>query len=384
MTATRAEYGMLKNVIDRIEKSAELELCLLVTGTHLVPEYGMTVGEIEQDGYPVAEKIDVLLASDTPVSVSKTMGMTMISFAEAFERHMPDCLVVLGDRYEILAVCSAAMNVGIPIVHISGGETTQGAIDESIRHCITKMSYLHFAACEAYRQRIIQLGEEPDRVYNFGDVGIESVRLVPVMSKQELEQSIDFLLDKPYMSVTFHPVTLEVQEAERQMQELLEALEDFNDMKFIFTKANADAGGRKINRMIDSFVADHDNCVAYASLGIKRYVNLLRFSEGMIGNSSSGIREAPTIGIPTINIGNRQKGRLQADSILNCVPEKKEIIKAVRESQKQSFKERARNTVNPYGDGNASERIVQTITEYLYQDKICLEKKFYDVDFKAM
>lgn len=384
MTATRAEYGMLKNVIERIEKSAELELCLLVTGTHLVPEYGMTVGEIEQDGYPIAEKIDVLLASDTPVSVSKTMGMAMISFAEVFERHKPDCLVVLGDRYEILAVCSAAMNAGIPIVHISGGETTQGAIDESVRHCITKMSYLHFASCEVYRQRIIQLGEEPDRVYNYGDVGLESVRLVPVMSRQELEQSIDFLLDRPYMSVTFHPVTLEVQEAERQMQELLDALEEFNDMKFIFTKANADAGGRKINKMIDSFVAGHDNCAAYASLGIKRYVNLLRFSEGMIGNSSSGIREAPTIGIPTINIGNRQKGRLQADSILNCAPKKEEIIKAVRESQTQSFKERARNTVNPYGDGNTSERIVQTITEYLYQDKICLEKRFYDVNFRTM
>lgn len=384
MTATRAEYGMLKNVIGRIEKSAELELCLLVTGTHLVPEYGMTVGEIEQDGYPIAEKIDVLLASDTPVSVSKTMGMTMISFAEVFERHKPDCLVVLGDRYEILAVCSAAMNAGIPIVHISGGETTQGAIDESVRHCITKMSYLHFASCEVYRQRIIQLGEEPGRVYNYGDVGLESVRLVPVMSRQELEQSIDFLLDRPYMSVTFHPVTLEVQEAERQMQELLDALEEFNDMKFIFTKANADAGGRKINKMIDSFVAGHDNCAAYASLGIKRYVNLLRFSEGMIGNSSSGIREAPTIGIPTINIGNRQKGRLQADSILNCAPKKEEIIKAVRESQTQSFKERARNTVNPYGDGNTSERIVQTITEYLYQDKICLEKRFYDVNFRTM
>lgn len=379
VTATRAEYGMLKNVIDKIEKSVELELCLLVTGTHLVSEYGMTVGEIEQDGYPIAEKIDVLLASDTPVSVSKTMGMTMISFAEVFERQKPDCLLVLGDRYEILAVCSAAMNAGIPIAHISGGETTQGAIDESIRHCITKMSYLHFAACEVYRQRIIQLGEEPDRVYNFGDVGLESVRLVPMMSRQELEQSIDFLLDKPYMSVTFHPVTLEVQAAEQQMQELLDALDEFHDMKFIFTKANADAGGRKINKMIDSFVAEHDNCAAYASLGIKRYVNLLRFSEGMIGNSSSGIREAPTIGIPTVNIGNRQKGRLQADSILNCAPEKEEIIRTVRESQRQSFKERARNTVNPYGDGNASERIVQTITEYLYQDKICLEKRFYDV-----
>lgn len=381
VTATRAEYGMLKNVIARIEKSEELELCLMVTGTHFAPEYGMTVKEIEQDGFPIAEKIDVLLASDTPSAVSRTMGLTIMSFAEAFERQQPDCLVVLGDRYEILAVCSAAMNAGIPIVHISGGETTQGAIDESIRHCITKMSYLHFAGCETYRRRIIQLGEEPDRVYNFGDVGIEAIRLVPEMSKQELEESIGFTLDRPYMSVTFHPVTLEVQEAERQMQELLQALEYFGDMKFVITKANADAGGRRINKMIDPFVAAHDNCAAYASLGIKRYVNLLRFSEGMIGNSSSGIREAPTIGIPTVNIGNRQKGRLQADSIINCAPKTEEIIQAVVESQTELFRERARNTVNPYGDGNSSERIVRTITEYLYQDKICLEKKFYDVDF---
>ena len=381
VTATRAEYGILKNVIDKIEKSDRLELCLMVTGTHLVPEYGMTVGEIEQDGYPIAEKVDILLSSDTPASVSKTMGLAMISFAEAFERQRPDCLVVLGDRYELVSVCSAAMNAGIPIVHISGGETTQGAIDESVRHCITKMSYLHFPACEIYRKRIIQLGEEPERVYNFGDVGVESVRLIPEMTRQELEQSIEFRLDKPYMSVTFHPVTLESREAEQQMRELLGALDTFEDMKFVFTKANADTGGRKINEMIDAFVSVHRNCAAFASLGIRRYINLLRFSDGIIGNSSSGIVEAPAIGIPTVNIGNRQKGRLQADSILNCTPEREEIIRAIRESQTKAFREHARQTVNPYGDGNTSEKIVKTITEYLYQDKICLEKKFYDVEF---
>lgn len=381
VTATRAEYGILKNVIDKIEKSDQLELCLMVTGTHLVAEYGMTVKEIEQDGYPIAERINILMASDTPASVSKTMGMAMISFAEAYERQKPDCLVVLGDRYELVSVCSAAMNAGIPIMHISGGETTQGAIDESVRHCITKMSYLHFPACETYRKRIIQLGEEPDRVYNFGDVGVEAVRMIPAMTKPELEQSIGFSLDKPYMSVTFHPVTLEVHDAEQQMQELLNALDTFGEMKFVFTKANADAGGRRINEMIDAFAKEHGNCAAFASLGIKRYINLLRFSDGIIGNSSSGIVEAPAIGIPTVNIGNRQKGRLQADSIINCIPKKDEIIEAVRESQTMEFKECARNTVNPYGDGNTSERIVQTITEYLYQGKVYLEKKFYDVDF---
>lgn len=381
VTATRAEYGILKNVIDKIEKSKRLELCLLVTGTHLIAEYGLTVREIEQDGYPIAEKIEILMASDTAVSVSKTMGVTMLSFAEVFERHKPDCLVVLGDRYEMLAVCCAAMNAGIPIVHISGGETTQGAIDESVRHCITKMSYLHFPACETYRKRIIQLGEEPDRVYNYGDVGVEAARLIPVITKQELEKSIGFLLDKPYMSVTFHPATLEGEEAEQQMQELLDALQDFENMKFIFTKANADAGGRKMNAMMEKFVAEHDNCAVFASLGMKRYINLLRHSDGIIGNSSSGIVEAPTIGIPTVNIGNRQRGRLQADSVINCAPQKLEIIEAVKTSQTAEFRERARHTVNPYGDGSTSERIVQTITEYLYRSKICLEKKFHDIDF---
>ncbi len=381
VTATRAEYGILKNVIDRIEKSEQLKLCLMVTGTHLVSEYGMTVREIEEDGYPIAERIDVLMSSDSPSSVSKTMGLVMISFAEAFERQKPDCLVVLGDRYELLAVCSAAMNAGIPIAHISGGETTQGAIDESVRHCITKMSYLHFPACEIYRQRIIQLGEEPDRVYNFGDVGVEALRLVPEMTKQELEQSIGFALDKPYMSVTFHPVTLEAHDAEKQMRELLDALEEIKDMKFVFTKANADAGGRKLNEMMEAFAAKHDNCVVFASLGIKRYINLLRYSDGIVGNSSSGIVEAPSLGIPTVNIGNRQKGRLQADSIINCEPDKAEIITAIGESQTTLFKDKVKHTVNPYGDGNTSERIVQTITKYLYQDKISLEKKFYDVDF---
>lgn len=381
VTATRAEYGILKNVIERIEKSEQLELCLMVTGTHLAAEYGMTVQEIEQDGYPIAERIDVLLSSDSPVSVSKTMGLVMISFAEAFERQKPDCLVVLGDRYELLAVCSAAMNAGIPIAHISGGETTQGAIDESVRHCITKMSYLHFPACETYRRRIIQLGEEPERVYNFGDVGVEAVRMIPEMTKTELEQSIDFALDKPYMSVTFHPVTLEVYEAEKQMRELLGALEEIDDMKFIFSKANADAGGRKMNELMEAFVAEHDNCVVFASLGIRRYINLLRYSDGIVGNSSSGIVEAPSLGIPTVNIGNRQKGRLQADSIINCKPDKADILAAVSRSQTALFKDQAKHTVNPYGDGNTSERIVQTITEYLYQDKIHLEKKFYDVHF---
>lgn len=383
VTATRAEYGILKNVIDKIYLSEELELCLMVTGAHLDPTYGMTVKEIEEDGYPIEEKIDILLSSNTPIAVSKTMGLAMISFAEAFDRQKPDLLIVLGDRYELLSVCSAAMNAQIPIAHISGGETTQGAIDESVRHCITKMSYLHFPGCEEYRKRIIQLGEAPERVYNLGDVGVEVIRTMPKMTKQELEESIGFSLDKPYLSVTFHPTTLELDETEEQMGELLHALEAYPEMIFVFTKANADANGKIINTMIDEYVGSHANCVAFASLGSKRYLNLLRYSNGVLGNSSSGIVEAPVFGIPTINIGNRQKGRLQADSILNCEPKENQIIEMIAKSQSREFVELARKVKNPYGDGDTSKEIVRVITEYLYQNKISLEKKFYDIVFQT-
>lgn len=379
VTATRAEYGILKNVIDKIEKSERLELCLMVTGTHLVEEYGMTVEEIEQDGYEISEKIDMLLSSNTCTSISKSMGLAMILFAEAFERQKPDMLVVLGDRYELLSVCSAAMNARIPIAHISGGETTQGAIDECVRHCITKLSYLHFPSCEIYRKRIIQLGEEPDRVYNFGDVGVEMIQTISKMTKQELETSLGFMLDKPYLSVTFHPVTLEDGESEKQMREVLSALDAFSGMKFVFTKANADAGSKFINNLIDQYVELHDNCIAFTSLGIRRYLSLLQYSNGVLGNSSSGIVEAPSLGIPTINVGNRQKGRLQADSILNCAPERDQIIKMIEKSQCKDFIKQAKRTSNPYGNGDTSSQIVRVIVEYLYQDKINLEKKFYDI-----
>lgn len=381
ITATRAEYGILKNVIQRIYQSDMLELCLMVTGTHLISEYGMTVQEIVEDGYPIAEKVDILLSSDTPASISKTMGMAMILFAEAFERQQPDLVVVLGDRYELLAVCSAAMNARIPLAHISGGETTQGAIDEVVRHCLTKMSYLHFPACEEYRKRIIQLGEEPERVFNYGDVGVEMIRTLPRMSREQLEKSINFSLDKPYMSVTFHPVTLEPDTAQQQMQEILDSLSAFPEMKFVITKANADAGGKIINEMIDRYVEMHSNCIAFTSLGIRRYLSLLQYADGVLGNSSSGIVEAPVFGIPTINIGNRQKGRLQADSILNCEPIKQQIIEQIRISQTAEFRERAKNTRNPYGDGNTSQMIVETLQDYLYSNKISLEKKFYDISF---
>jgi GDP/UDP-N,N'-diacetylbacillosamine 2-epimerase (hydrolysing) len=383
VTTTRAEYGLLRNLISRINKDEDLDLCLVVSGMHLSPEFGRTVSEIEKDGFQVAEKIDILMSADTDTAISKTMGIASISFADMFERQKPDLLVVLGDRYELIPICSSAMNSKIPIAHISGGETTEGAIDECVRHCITKMSYLHFPGCEVYRKRIIQLGEEPNRVFNFGDVGVELTKTIEVLEKAELESQIQFSLDKSYACVIFHPTTLEANLAAQQTDELLEAISQFTDMKFIFIKANADASGRIINEKIDMYVSKNINCIAFNSLGIQKYLSSVKYCSTLIGNSSSGIVEAPSFGVPSINIGDRQKGRLQASSIINCNPIAKEIIKAIEKSQTEEFQNQAINTVNPYGEGNTSEGIIVTIKEFLYNSKICLKKKFYDIDFEV-
>lgn len=380
VTATRAEYGLLKNVIKEIHNDDELELVLAVTGMHLSQEFGLTVNEIEKDGFPISEKIEILMNSDTPQSISKTMGIAMISFADFFSRNDIDALIVLGDRYELLAICSCAMNEMIPIIHISGGETTEGAIDESIRHCLTKMSYLHFPSCEDYKRRIIQLGEYPDRVFNYGDVGVENILKSDLLSKNELEESINFKLDCPYASITFHPVTLEISDVERQCDELFEALETFSNMKFVFTKANSDAGGRVINHKIDVFVEKHrDKCVAFASLGAKRYLSLLKYCEVVIGNSSSGIIEAPCFKKPTVNIGKRQAGRIKAESIIDCDANKDEIIAAVNKAMSKSFKKTVVNSINPFSGYDTAKKIVNTTKAFLYNDKIDLRKKFYDL-----
>lgn len=382
ITATRAEYGVLKNTIKAINDDEELELILIVTGTHLLYEYGHTVDEIIEDGFIISEQVDINMQSDDLVGICKSMSKASDLFAEVFARRNPDMIIVVGDRYELLPICSVAMNACIPIAHISGGETTEGAIDEAVRHCITKMSYLHFPGCEEYRKRIIQLGENPDRVFNYGDIGVENIVKMQFMSKEELEKSIGFKLDKPYFSVTFHPVTLEKNTAKKQIEEVLSALDERSQYQYIITKANADYGNLEINESIDDFVSTRENCVAYESLGIKRYLSLLKYSSGVIGNSSSGIVEAPVMKIPTINIGDRQKGRLKADSIIDCNPVKDEILAAIDKSQNDEFKSICKDTVSLYGIGDTSEKIVETIKDFLINDKINLKKKFYDVDFK--
>lgn len=378
LTATRAEYGLLKPIIKKLNMTKGFEVCIVVTGAHLSTEFGLTYKEIEQDGIKIDEKIEIILSADTPSAISKSMGLAMISFADYFERLKPDMLVVLGDRYETLAIVAVAMNQRIPIAHLYGGETTEGAIDESIRHAITKLSYLHFTSTEEYRNRVIQLGENPERVFCVGAIGIENILNEELMSKSALEKSINYKLDKPYAMVTFHPVTLENNKSEEQVKALLDVFKLYKDMKFIFTKANADTNGRIINQMIDDFVDKNDHAIAFDSLGMIKYLSAIKYCTMIIGNSSSGLVEAPSFGIPTINIGDRQKGRLQADSVINCEPVKDEIKNAIELALSADFKGKAKNTINPYGAGNTSEKIVDIIKEYILNDKINLKKKFYD------
>ena len=379
VTATRAEYGLLRNVIRRIQEDEELELCLIVTGTHLLNEYGNTIDEIIEDGFEIKEKIPILRSDVQGTDMMiQAMAVAIEKFHEAFKHHKPDMLIVLGDRYELLSICEAALINKILIAHISGGEITEGAIDDTIRHCITKMSSLHFPGCETYRKRIIQMGEQPSTVFNYGDVGVENIYKMQYMERNQLEKDIGVSLDGEYACVTYHPTTLDDDIPENQIKEVLTAIEGFSNMTFIFTGANADAGGQTINECIQEYVLKHENCRYYASLGARRYLSLLKDSSMIIGNSSSGIIEAPCFGIPTVNIGIRQKGRLQSDGIINCGVNAEEIKKAIQYARSEQGKERAKKAVNPYGKGDTSAGIVKEIKNYL-KTQGNTRKKFYDI-----
>lgn len=378
VTATRAEYGLLKNFIVALKKEENLEVEVVVTGAHLSEAYGSTYHELEKDGITIDKKIDILVDGTSAVAVSKSMGLAVIGFAEYFDESKPDAVLLLGDRYEILAVACAAMNCRVPIFHLHGGETTEGAIDEVIRHAITKMSYLHFTSTEAYRKRVIQLGESPDRVYNVGAVGVENVLKEPKLTKEELEKSIGMKLDAPYAVVTFHPVTLEGN-VELQCTELIKAVTAFPQYKFIITGANADDGGSLINKIFEDFASKHDNVYFTLSLGLQRYLSALQYASFILGNSSSGIIEGPSFGIPTINIGNRQKGRIQADSVINVGTEAKAIIDGINLAMSDDLRSIAKNAVNPYGDGNTVNETVSIIKDKLFNHNINLAKKFYDI-----
>ncbi len=378
LTATRAEYGLLKPIITKLNEVEEFDVRIVATGAHLSPEFGLTYREIENDGFIIDEKIEILLSADTHTSISKSMGIAMINFADYFAKLNPDLLIVLGDRYETLAVATAAMNQRIPIAHLYGGETTEGAIDEAIRHAITKLSYLHFTSTEDYRNRVIQLGEEPSRVFNYGAIGIENILCEKLLSKIELEKQLNISLSNPYAVVTFHPVTLESNSAALQIESLLKACKEFTSLNFLFTKANADADGRIINRFIDSYAETNHNIFAFTSLGLTKYLSALKYSAMVIGNSSSGLLEAPSFGVPTINIGDRQKGRHQSSSVINCEPREDSIKQAIELALSNNFIKKAQETINPYGNGETSGKIVDVIKDFIINDKVNLKKKFYD------
>jgi GDP/UDP-N,N'-diacetylbacillosamine 2-epimerase (hydrolysing) len=379
VTGTRAEYGLLYWLIKEIESDKELELQIIATGMHLSPEFGLTYKEIEKE-FKIDKKIEMLLSSDTSIGISKSMGLAQISFSESYEELKPDIVVVLGDRYEIFSAVSAAMIARIPIAHLHGGETTEGAFDEPIRHSITKMSHLHFTATQEYKNRVIQLGEHPNRVFNVGGMGIENIKRLKLLTKDEFEKSIDFKLNKKNILVTFHPVTLENSTAQKQFQELLDAIDELEDTNIIFTKANSDTNGRIINQMIDEYVAFNSHkSVGFTSLGQLRYLSALQFVDAMVGNSSSGLAEAPSFKIGTINIGDRQKGRIKANSVIDCLPNKESIKKAFEVLYSKEFNESLKITANPYGDGRASQKIIEEIKKANLAD--ILKKSFFDVRF---
>ncbi len=383
LTATRSEYGLLASLIKKMSKEEEIDVRVAVTGTHLSPEFGRTVNEIRNDGVTIDKEIEILLSSDSPSAISKSMGLALLGFSDYFAELKPDALMVLGDRYETLAVGIAALNERIPIIHLHGGEATEGLIDEAVRNSITKLSALHFTSTEMYRKRVIQMGEKPENVFNVGAMGVENALNLELMSKTDLENSIGCKLNRKYAVLTFHPVTLEKNTAEKQVGELLKAVECRQDILFLCTKANADTDGRIINQRLSEYETNHDNLRLFDSLGMKRYLSALKYAEFAIGNSSSGLIEVPCFGIPTINIGNRQKGRIQAESVLNCEPVSSEIISAISKAMDTQFKEFVKKTKNPYGDGKTSDKIVQITAEYLKNNKFTVQKSFYDIDFEV-
>jgi UDP-hydrolysing UDP-N-acetyl-D-glucosamine 2-epimerase len=379
-TGTRAEYGLLYWIIKGIHESAVAALQLYVGGMHLSPEFGKTVGQIEKDNIPIEAKLEFLLSSDSPVGVAKSMGLALISAADVLERCKPDLLVVLGDRCEAMAMCQAAMVARIPIAHIHGGETTEGVVDEAVRHAITKMAHLHFTATEQYRKRVIQLGEHPDRVYNYGAPGIDSIKSLPLLSRAALADTLQFDIENdPYMLITYHPVTLENNGAANALAELLEALDEYPHHKFIITYPNADTFGRNLITCLQNFKKKYPGRVLLSrSLGQLRYLSALKHCELVIGNSSSGLIEAPTLHVPTINIGNRQKGRIAGESVVHCPGDKESILSALKLAHSKDFRKLCLLSRNPYGEGNSSERILSVLFERELEGLVC--KTFYDCD----
>lgn len=382
VTGTRAEYGVLKRLLFKLRDCEIIRLKLLVTGSHLHAAFGNTQTEIIDDGFKDFVKIPIPIEDDTKAGMAIATGVALAEFAKYFQQNRPDLLIVLGDRYEILSVAAAAHLMGVPIAHISGGDVTEGAVDDAIRHCITKMSTLHFPGCEQSRQRIIQMGETPDRVFNVGEPGVENCLHVPLMSREELAEnlSVPWILGN-YALVTYHPVTMEEDTAIKQVNALIAAMDEVEGMSYIITMANADAQGRAINDMWAREKSKRSNWLLISSLGMTRYLSAMKYCSMVIGNSSSGIIEAPSMGVPTVNIGDRQKGRMMAESVLCCDPKKEEILSALRKATSEDFQRTAKQVHSPFGDGRTSQKILSEVLKYLQDKTKNNEKRFYDIDF---
>ena len=377
VTATRAEYGILSPVIRELRKheNDELSVQLIVTGTHLSDLYGNTINDI---GERIDHKVVIPVDSGSEEDISKNQAETLIKFTELFIREKYSAVILLGDRYETLAVAIAAGNTRTPVFHLCGGDTTEGALDEWIRHSITKISYLHFVTNEESRKRVIQLGEEPDRVFNFGSTSIDNILSAADMNKQEALESIG-LKDCDYALCTYHPVTMEGGNVDDQIAEFLEAIKSFPELQFVVTKSNADQGGARINELLDEANDRIENIHVYSSLGVRRYLSLMKHAEFVLGNSSSGIIETPSFCVPSVNIGDRQRGRLQAENVYNCGPKTSDIVSAIKQVMSDDFKETCRNAVSPYGNGHAAEQIAEKTIDVILNGRIDLKKKFFDL-----
>lgn len=381
VTGTRAEYGLLKPLIKEVSADTDFVLQLVVTGMHLSKQHGATVQEIEKDGFNIDYKVKDGLEDDSAKAITASIGQAMIGFADVFAKAKPDIVLVLGDRTEILAATTAAMIATIPVAHIHGGETTEGAYDEFIRHAITKMSHLHFSATAAYRNRIIQLGEAPSTVYNVGAIGIDSIRQLPLLDKNEFEKSIDTKLKDRTALITFHPVTLENASAGDQFANLLEVLDGLDETTLIFTKPNSDKNGRIISKMIDEYVENNTHkAVSFHSLGQLRYLSAMQFVDFVIGNSSSGIIEVPYFNIPTINIGDRQRGRITPKSVIHCKPNVTSIQAAVQKAVDKKFRKSIATQEQLYGKGYATQAILSTLKNHQIKT---MKKPFFNLDTKC-
>lgn len=376
ITATRAEYGLLKPLMQLIKSSDEVDLQIIATGAHLSPEFGLTYKFIENDGFVISDKVEILMSSDSPVGIVKTMGVSMISFADSFSRLRPDLIVILGDRYEMLAIASAATIFKIPIAHLHGGEITEGAYDDAIRHAITKLSHLHFTSTNEYKNRIIQMGEDPNHVFHVGAIGLDNIREIEFLDNAELERSLGVRFKKYNYQVTYHPETLGKISSKDQFQILLNAIDMQENSFFVFSKANADTDGRVINELIDSYVAKNpEKAIAFHSLGTQRFLSVVKSFTAIVGNSSSGIIEAPSLHTATINIGDRQKGRTQAESTINTECELQSILDGFVKAKSDEFQKKCKVCVNPYDKGGAA---LEILSEIILNLNINSSKTFYN------